>query len=84
MDDVQNKKPHAEGLHKILGARDPASALYLGDNIDDALAARDAGVPFMAIIAPGEHRYRERAARFRELGAIALLQRATDLNTWLE
>ncbi len=84
MDDVQNKKPHPEGLHKILGTRDPASALYLGDNIDDALAARDAGVPFMAIIAPGEHRYRERAARFRELGAIALLRRAADLNTWLE
>jgi HAD superfamily phosphatase len=83
MDDVHNIKPHPEGLHKILGKRDPASALYLGDNIDDALAARDAGVPFMAIIAPHEHGYRARAARFRELGAIALLPRATDLNEWL-
>ena len=42
-----------EGLHKILAGRDPATALYLGDNIDDALAARAAGVPFMAIIAAG-------------------------------
>ncbi len=84
MDDVKYKKPHPEGLHKILGKRDPATALYLGDNIDDALAARDAGVPFMAIIAPGEHRYRQRAARFRELGAHALLPRAMDLNAWLE
>jgi HAD superfamily phosphatase len=83
MDDAR-KKPHAEGLHKILGERDPSSALYLGDNIDDALAARDAGVPFMAIIAPGEHGYRQRAARFRELSALALLPRATDLNAWLE
>jgi HAD superfamily phosphatase len=83
MDDAK-RKPHPEGLHKILGKRDPASALYLGDNIDDALAARDANVPFMAIIAPGEHRYRQRAARFRELGALALLPRATDLNAWLE
>jgi HAD superfamily hydrolase (TIGR01548 family) len=82
MDDAR-KKPHPEGLQKILGARDPATALYLGDNIDDALAAREAGVPFMAIIAPGEHRYRERAARFRELGALALLSRATELNRWL-
>jgi phosphoglycolate phosphatase-like HAD superfamily hydrolase len=71
-------------LHKILGKRDPASALYLGDNIDDALAARDAGVPFMAIIAPGEHGYTARAKRFRELGALALLARATDLNGWVE
>ena len=84
MDDVQNKKPHPEGLHKILGKRDSATALYLGDNIDDALAARDAGVPFMGIIARGEHGYRQRAARFRDLGALALLPRATDLNACLK
>jgi len=83
MDDAK-KKPHPEGLQKILGERDPAMALYLGDNIDDALAARDARVPFMAIIAPGEHRYRQRATHFRELGALALLPRATDLNAWLK
>lgn len=82
MDDAR-RKPHPEGLHKILAGRDSATALYLGDNIDDALAARDAGVPFMAIIAPGEHRYRQRAARFRELGALALLPRATNLDLWL-
>jgi HAD superfamily hydrolase (TIGR01548 family) len=82
MDDAR-KKPHPEGLQLILGSRDPATALYLGDNIDDGLAAREAGVPFMAIIAPGEHGYRERAARFRELGAVALLSRATELNRWL-
>jgi len=82
MDDAR-KKPHPDGLQIILGDRDPATALYLGDNIDDALAARDAGVPFMAIIAHDEHRYRERAARFRELGALALLPRATELNRWL-
>jgi len=55
MDDVLNRKPHPEGLYNILGKRDPASALYLGDNIDDALAARDAGVPFAAIISRSEH-----------------------------
>jgi HAD superfamily hydrolase (TIGR01548 family) len=78
MDDAK-RKPHPEGLLKILGGRDPSTALYLGDNIDDALAARDASVPFMAIIAPSEHRYRQRAARFRELGALALLPRMTEL-----
>jgi HAD superfamily hydrolase (TIGR01548 family) len=83
MDDAK-RKPHPEGLQKILGGRDPITALYLGDNIDDALAARDARVPFMAIIAPGEQRYRQRAARFRELGALALLPRATELHRWLK
>ena len=83
VDDVAQKKPHPEGLYKILRGRDPASALYLGDNIDDALAAREAGVPFAAIIAAGEHNYRRRAAKFRKLGAVALLPRATALNRLL-
>jgi HAD superfamily phosphatase len=83
VDDVAQKKPHPEGLYKILRGRDPASALYLGDNIDDALAAREAGVPFTAIIAAGEHNFRRRAAKFRKLGAVALLPRATALNRLL-
>jgi HAD superfamily hydrolase (TIGR01548 family) len=83
MDDVNNVKPHPEGLLKILAGRDPATALYMGDNIDDALAARDAGVPFVAVVRPGEHGARQRAARFRELGALALLPRVTALSAWL-
>ncbi len=83
MDDVEKMKPSPEGLYKILGPRNPETALYLGDNIDDALAAREAGVPFMAIIAPGEHNYLARAKRFRQLGALALLAKATELNRWL-
>jgi phosphoglycolate phosphatase-like HAD superfamily hydrolase len=84
MDDVKRKKPHPDGLLKILGRRDAATALYVGDNIDDALAARDAHVPFMAILPSGAYEYRKRAARFRELGALALLPRATALNDWLD
>jgi HAD superfamily phosphatase len=82
MDDAR-KKPHPDGLQIILGTRDPATALYLGDNIDDALAAREARVPFAAVIAPGEHGYRERAARFRELGAVALVSRVADFRRLL-
>lgn len=81
MDDAR-KKPHPDGLQMILGKRDPATALYVGDNIDDALAAREACVPFLAILARNEQRYGERAARFRDLGAVALLPRATELNRW--
>ena len=83
MDDVKRKKPHPDGLLKILGSRDPATALYVGDNIDDALAARDARVPFMAILPPGTYEHRKRAARFRELGALALLRDILALNDWL-
>jgi HAD superfamily phosphatase len=83
MDDVKRKKPHPDGLLKILGSRDPATALYVGDNIDDALAAREACVPFMAILPAGTYEHRKRAARFRELGALALLRDILALNDWL-
>ncbi|MGB7848604.1 MAG: HAD-IA family hydrolase [Candidatus Acidiferrum sp.] len=82
MDDAK-KKPDPEGLRIILAGRDPKTALYLGDNIDDALAAKAACVPFMAILSKKEFDYRERAKRFRELGALALLERARDLAAWL-
>jgi HAD superfamily phosphatase len=83
MDDVPRKKPHPDGLLKILGERDPGTALYIGDNVDDALSARDARVPFLAILPPGTFEYRSRAARFRELGALALLPRVTALDARL-
>ena len=83
MDDVAGKKPYPDGLLKILGGRDPGAALYVGDNVDDALAARSAGVRFMAILPPGIYGYRQRAAKFRELGALALLPRTTMIDEWL-
>jgi phosphoglycolate phosphatase-like HAD superfamily hydrolase len=83
MDDVKRKKPYPDGLLRILGPRDPATAIYVGDNIDDALAARDARVPFMAILPPGTYEYRKCGARFRELGALRLLPGILALNDWL-
>jgi HAD superfamily phosphatase len=83
MNDVKRKKPFPDGLLKILGRRDPATALYVGDNIDDALAARGARVPFMAILPAGTFEYLKRAAQFRELGALALLPGILSLNDWL-
>ena len=83
MDDVKRKKPFPDGLLKILAGRDPQTALYVGDNIDDALAARDARVPFVGIVQPGLFGNRERSRRFRELGALAILPRATALNRLL-
>jgi HAD superfamily phosphatase len=83
MDDVARKKPHPDGLLKIMGGRDPRTAVYLGDNIDDALAAQAASVRFMAILPPRAYGYRQRAAQFRKLGALALLPRATAIREWL-
>jgi len=71
-------------LRLILGKREPQAALYLGDNIDDALAAKAAGMPFMAILPKSAYDYRKRAEEFQELGALKLLERARDLEPWLE
>ncbi|MGB8325095.1 MAG: HAD-IA family hydrolase [Candidatus Acidiferrum sp.] len=83
MDDAK-KKPNPEGLRLILKGRDAKNALYVGDNIDDALAAQAAGVPFMAILPKDAYDYRGRAKKFRELGAVRILERARDLEKWLE
>jgi HAD superfamily phosphatase len=82
MDDAK-KKPNSEGIKIILAGRNPKTALYLGDNIDDALAAKAARVPFMAILSKTEHDYRERARKFLELGALRLLEKARDLDLFL-
>jgi phosphoglycolate phosphatase-like HAD superfamily hydrolase len=83
MDDVERKKPYPDGLLKILGGRDPRMALYVGDNIDDALAARAASVPFVAILPPGFYGNRERARQFRKLGALAQVPQVTAIKALL-
>ena len=82
MDDAR-KKPFPDGLLAILGNRDPKSALYVGDNVDDALSAQAAGVPFIGILPRRAEDYLERAKKFRDLGALSLLERARDLDRWL-
>jgi HAD superfamily phosphatase len=82
MDDA-NKKPDPEGLRIILNRRDAKTALYVGDNIDDALAAKALRMPFIAILSKRADDYLKRARRFRQLGAVALLERARDLDQWL-
>jgi HAD superfamily phosphatase len=82
MDDAP-KKPDPEGLRLILKGRDPQSALYMGDNIDDALAAQAANMPFMAILPKDSYDYRNRANKFRELGALQLLERARHVSRFL-
>jgi len=82
MDDAP-KKPLPDGLLQILMGRNPGTALYVGDNIDDALSARAARVPFMAILPADSIEYRRRATQFRALGALALLPKLTALDAKL-
>lgn len=84
VEDVQHSKPHPEGLLKILGAGDAASAVYLGDNIDDALAARSAGMPFLGVLPRQSQERRLRGAQLRRLGALAILSSVEELAPRIE
>jgi len=72
-EDVSNPKPAPEGLLAILKGRDPSRAIYVGDNVDDALAAQAAEIPFIGVVSPEIERSRARAALLRKLGAKAIL-----------
>ncbi len=80
---VKLPKPDPEGLLKILGDRDPGNALYAGDNIDDALAAQAARMPFIGVLPARSEERRQRAARLRELNALSILSSITELERWL-
>lgn len=76
-DDVVNTKPHPEGLLKIRDSITHGTCWYVGDTVDDARAARAAGVPFIGIAAPANPRYDELVRLLRAEGAVAVI---SDIN----
>jgi phosphoglycolate phosphatase-like HAD superfamily hydrolase len=83
VEDVKNPKPAPDGLLKLLEGRDPGVALYIGDNVDDALAAQSAKVPFVGVLPRSSHARRERGPGLDELGALAILADVNELEDWL-
>jgi HAD superfamily hydrolase (TIGR01548 family) len=84
MDDIDNLKPHPDGLLRILNGRDPSLAIYLGDNVDDAIAARRAGVKFLGVLPRNSHARRLQGPKLRQEGALKILDKASDLDRWLK
>jgi len=83
-EDVKRLKPDPEGLLKILSGRQPSRALYIGDNIDDALAAQAAQIPFIGILPQDGKARRARRETLGRLGARVILGDVTELETWLK
>ena len=82
MDDVRHLKPHPEGLLRLLNGTNPKAALYLGDNLDDALAAKRAGVPFLGVLRHGSEAHRRRATQLRRYGARIILHSTNELEKY--
>jgi HAD superfamily hydrolase (TIGR01548 family) len=78
-EDVSRPKPAPEGLLAILNGRDPSKAVYVGDNVDDALAAQAAGIPFVGVVSREIERSRAREALLRKHGARAILGNVKEL-----
>lgn len=83
VENVKRGKPDPEGLFQILDGRDASRALYVGDNVDDALAAQSAGMPFIGVLPVRSHERRHRIEGLRRLGALAILGEIADLEPWL-
>lgn len=83
-DSVQQGKPHPEGLLSILDGRNPAGALYVGDNVDDALAAQAANVPFVGVLPRGSEERRQRGPLLRKLSAVTILGDVNEIEGWVK
>ena len=83
VENVSRPKPDPEGLLAILDGRDPLSAVYVGDNIDDARASKAAGVPFIGILPYRSAARRQRAKSLEDFGAITILGSVRQLTGWL-
>jgi len=83
VEDVARPKPDAEGLRKILGRRDPETAIYLGDNVDDALASKVAQIPFVAVLPRNSEARKKRGRQLLHGGALVMLDSVNDLEKWL-
>jgi HAD superfamily hydrolase (TIGR01548 family) len=78
-DDVTEQKPSPQGLHAIQRANPGKTLWYLGDTVDDARAARDAGVPFLGVAARDSQRRAELESRLFEFGARRVIADVNEL-----
>jgi HAD superfamily phosphatase len=72
-DDVARPKPAPDGLRKICAEHPAKRRWYVGDTVDDARCAREAGVPFIGIAAPATPRYDDLVAVLKAEKAVAVL-----------
>jgi len=78
-DDVDNAKPHPEGLLKIAAKYPGKQLLCLGDTVDDARSARAANVPFMGVVGPETPGRESVVALLEAEGAIRVLSDVNEI-----
>lgn len=76
---VAHPKPAPDGLLLIMERHPNRNIWYLGDTVDDARSAQDAGVPFIGVSTPHNPRHNEIARILRDCGAFAVLNDVNEL-----
>lgn len=84
VEDVARPKPDPEGLFKILNGREPATAVFVGDSIDDAIASLSAGIPFVGVLFGRGHARVRRAGLLEKQGAKFVISSVANLETWIK
>jgi len=79
VDDVINPKPAPEGLVKIVENHRYRKVWYVGDSIDDALAAREARIPFIGIAAKNSPSRKALVEILKHNGAYAVIEDINDM-----
>ena len=83
LEDVRKPKPSPEGLLQLLDGKSRSAVLYVDDSADDALAARRARVPFIAVLQAGAPRRNARIREMRRLGARGVVESVQEIEPWL-
>ena len=82
-DQLENQKPAPDGLLKILEAIDDPKAISIGDNIDDARAAKAASLNFAAVIALEIPERDDVVKSFKGEGARVIAENINQLGNYL-
>jgi HAD superfamily phosphatase len=77
--DVAKDKPAPDGLLAVQRMKPGRKLTYVGDTVDDARAARAAGVPFIGIAAQSHSRRAELIRLFEEQTAVAILENVNEI-----
>jgi HAD superfamily hydrolase (TIGR01548 family) len=80
-DDVPKGKPAPDGLFQVARLVPGKKLWYVGDNVDDARAARAAAVPFIGVAPKFHLRYEELLQLFRSENAVTVIESINQLES---